>query len=134
MDFDVSKYELADTATITVKNARGDDDMIGADGTNPVTIEIYSPGSPQGVKALHKSSRAVQLRMFRSMRGEFDPRDAENADRENAEKLAAFTRAVHNFPVEPLALYSNPRLVYVSKQVEEAISKFGNFSKGSSPN
>lgn len=132
MTFDVSQYELQDTKVFTVKNAQGDDDLLGADG-KPVTYELYSPGSPEGVKALHKSSRAAQMRMFRSMRGEFSQDDAANADREQAEKLAAFTKSISdNFPVAPLAIYSNPRLLYWNRQTEENIGKLGNFSKGSS--
>lgn len=132
MTFDVSAFELEDTGTLTLKNARGDDDLI-VDG-QPVTVEIYSPGSPQGVKALHKSGRSAQLRVFRSMRGEFDPRDAENADREAVEKLVAFTKGFSaNWPVSAAATYGNPRLVYINRQVEEFIAKLGNFSKGSTP-
>lgn len=132
MTFDLTQYELDDCATLRLKNARGDDDLKGNDG-QPVTMEIYSPGSPAGVKALHKSGRQAQMRMFRSMRGEFDPQDAVNADREAAEKLAAFTKSVSpNFPVEPLAIYTNPRLPYINRQVEEFIGKFASFSKGSS--
>ena len=131
MTFDVSKYELEDTAVLTLKTARGDDDLIGEDGVSPVTIEVYSPGSPQGVKALHKSGRATQLRVYRSMRGEFDPKDAENADRESAEKLVAFTKAVNNFPLTPAQIYGNPRLCYINRQLEDFINKLGNFSKGS---
>lgn len=132
MTFDVSQYELEDTGTLTLKNARGDDDLLGGDKL-PVVVEIYSPGSPQGVKALHKSGRAAQLRIFRSMRGEFDPRDAENADREQVEKLVAFTKSISgNFPLAPHAVYGNPRLVYINRQVEEYIGKLGNFSKAPS--
>lgn len=125
MEFDVSQYELADTAVLTFKNKRGDDDLL-VDGKQ-VRATIYSPGSPQGVKALHKSSRSAQLRMFRSMRGEIDAKDAENADREHAEKLAAFTASFENWPLTPLDTYSNPRLVYIAKQVEEFIAKYANF-------
>lgn len=132
MEFNLSQYELEDTSTLILKNARGDDDLIGADGVNPVTIEVYSPGSPQGVKALHKSGRAAQMRMFRSMRGEFDKDDAVNAERENVAKLAAFTKAIHNWPVSPEDTYSNPRLCYINRQLEEFIGKLGNFTKGSS--
>ena len=89
--FDLSQYELQDTTTFTPKAANGVDELLGNDG-KPVVFEVYSPGSPEGVKALHKSGRQAQMRMFRSMRGEFDPQDAVNADRESAEKLAAFTR------------------------------------------
>lgn len=130
MDFDVKQYELEDTGILRFKNARGDDDLL-VDG-KPVTAEIYSPGSPQGVKALHKAGRAAQLRLFRTMRGEFDSQDADNADRESAEKLAGFTKVINNFPVEPFQIYSNSRLLYMSRQVEEYIGKLGNFSKGSS--
>jgi hypothetical protein len=130
-EFDVKKYELEDTSVLTVKNARGDDDLLV--GGKPVTIEVYSPGSPQGVKALHKAGRATQLRLFRTMRGDIDPRDAENADREQAEKLTGFTKTINNFPVDANTLYSNPRLCYIARQVEEHIGKFGNFSKGPSP-
>lgn len=129
MTFDVSQYELEDTAVMTVKNARGDDELLGTDG-KPVTVEFYSPGSPQGVKALHKSSRAAQMRMFASMRGEFKSDDAANADREQAEKLAAFTKSIsENFPMAPLAIFSNPKLCYWNKQAEEWIGKLGNFTK-----
>lgn len=132
MDFDVSKYELVDTATLTFKNERNDDDLIGADGKTPAQAVIYSPGSPQGVKAQHKSGRSAQMRMWKAMRGEFDPQDAVNADREHAQKLAEFTVELINFPVAPFAVYSNARLCYMAKQVEEFIGKYANFSKGSS--
>lgn len=125
--FDVSQYELEDSAVLTFKNKRGDDDLIGADGSTPARARIFSPGSSQGVKALHKSARAAQMRMFRTLRGEFDPADASNADREQAEKLAAFTAELINFPVAPIEVFTNPRLVYMAKQVEDFIAKYGNF-------
>lgn len=130
--FDVSQYELEDTTVLTMKNARGDDVLVGADGVNPVTIEVYSPGSPQGVKALRKSAFKQQMRLTRTLRGEAVAKDAEEADNDQAEKLAGFTKAINNFPVSPLDFFSNARLIYLHKQVEEGISKFGNFTKGPS--
>lgn len=125
MTFDVSQYELVDTATLTFKNKRGDDDLM-VDG-KPVRAKVYSPGSSHGVKALHKAGKHAQMRMMRMMRNELDPKDAENADREHAEKLAAFTAEFENWPLTPIDTYSNPRLVYMAKQVEEFIAKYGNF-------
>lgn len=131
MPFDISKYEIADTAVMTVKDEHGNE-LLGEDD-QVVTIELYSPGSPQGVKALHKASRGVQMRQWRMLREQPDPNDAVNADREHAQKLADFTKSISpNFPVEPLALYLNPKLGYISQQVGDFISKYSNFSKGSS--
>lgn len=132
MTFDVSTIELADTASLTIKNARGDDDLV-IDG-RPVVLEIYSPGSPEGQKALLKAGRAAQKRTWRMMREQVEPQDAENAEREFAEKLAGFTRSVSdNLPLTPAQVYANPRLCYIARQVDEFIGKLGNFSKGSSP-
>lgn len=132
MTFDVSQYELEDTATLTLKNARGDDELLGADGL-AVVVEVYSPGSPQGVKALRKAGFHVQKRQWRMLREQLDPNDAVNAEKEYAEKLNDFTKSISaNFPVQPLQLYSNPKLCYIAKQIEEFIAKYGNFSKGSS--
>lgn len=131
--FDLSQYELSDTAIITLKNVRGDDDLKGNDG-NPVTVEVYSPGSPEGVKATHKFSRKVALRRIRTEReGRLMDDEAEGAERDYVEKLIGFTKSFSaNFPVKPADVYSNPRLAYIPKQVDEAISKYATFSKGSS--
>ena len=129
--FDVSAYELEETAVLTVQNAKGDDDLIGADGKNPVTIELYGGGSRQAVKALHKAGMQAQLRMQALFRGKVDKKAAEIADAEMAEKLAGCTKAINNFPVEPLALYSNPKLGYITKQVQKFLDEDANFAKPS---
>ncbi len=131
MNFDVSQYELEETATLTVQNAKGDDDLIGADGTSPVTIVLYGGGSRQAVKALHKAGQQAQLRLQALLRGKVDKRAAEAADEEMAEKLTSCTQAINNFPVEILALYSNPKLGYITKQVQKFLDDDANFAKGS---
>ncbi|MCR4331760.1 MAG: hypothetical protein NUV34_03515, partial [Sulfuricaulis sp.] len=42
--FDVSQYELEDTAVLTVQNLQRTDDLPG-EGGKPVKITIYGPGS-----------------------------------------------------------------------------------------
>lgn len=129
----ITAYELQDTALIWLKNERGDDDLLGRDG-KPVSATIYSPGSPQGQKALNRSARGAQLRLMKTMRGEVDSQDADAAQKEHAEKLAAFTASFsENFPIAPLSVYKNPRLLHIHRQIDQAIDKLGNFSKGSSP-
>lgn len=131
MDFDVSSIELADSASLTIKNARGDDDLII--GGKPVVFRIYSPGSQPGVKAMHKASRAAQMRTWRMMREQVDPQDAVNAEREYAEKLAGFTESISdNLPLTPMQVFSNPKLCYIARQVDEFIGKLGNFTPESS--
>lgn len=129
--FDLSSYELEDTATLTVQNAKGDDDLIGADGKNPVSIDLYGSGSRQAVKALHKAGQAVQNRVHALVRGKVDPKAAEKADAEMVDKLVACTKAVNNFPVDPVDLYANPKLGYITKQVIRFLDDDANFAKAS---
>ncbi len=129
MEFDLSKYELEETATLTVQNAKGDDDLIGADGVTPVTIELYGGGSRQMVKALHKAGQAAQLRMQQLIRGKVDKRAAEVADQEMVDKLATCTKTINNFPVAPSDLYGNPKLGYITKQVVKFLDDDANFAK-----
>jgi hypothetical protein len=130
MTFDITQFELEETATLTVQNAKGDDDLI-VDG-KPVTIELYGSGSRQAVKALHKAGQAAQLRMQQMFRGKVDPKAAEKADQEMVDKLAACTKTISdNFPVPPADLYANPKLGYITKQVIKYLDDDANFAKAS---
>lgn len=134
MDFDLAKYELQETSTLTVQNAKGDDDLIGADGKTPVQIVLFGGGSREAVKALHKAGQQAQLRLQALFRGKIDKKAAETADAEMAEKLAACTQSILNFPIEPLALYSNPKLGYITKQVAKFVDDDANFANGNTGN
>jgi len=129
MNFDVSAYDLEETAIHTVQNAKGDDDLIGADGVNPVTIELYGSRSRQMVRSLHTAGQQLQLRMQALLRGKVDKKAGEAAEAEMVEKLVACTKAIHNFPIEPAALYGNPKLGYITKGVIKFLEDDANFSK-----
>jgi len=128
MTFDISAYELEETATLTVQNAKGDDDLIGADGKSPVTITLYGGGSRQMVKAQHKAGLQQQARLQQTLRGKIDKNAPEQAERELVEKLVACTKEVSNFPVAPEDIYSNPKLGYITKQVVAFLSDDANFA------
>ena len=132
--FDLSSYELEDTATLVVQNAKGDDDLVGADGKSPVKIVLYGSGSRQAVKAMHKAGQAAQLRLQALVRGKVDKRAAEAADQEMVDKLVACTHSIENFPVEPAALYSNPKLGYITRQVVKFLDDDANFARASTNN
>lgn len=130
--FNVSDFELEDTAVLTVQNAAGTGDLIHRG--KPVTIELYGSGSREAVRAMHKAGQSAQLRLQALMRGKVDPKAAEKADEEMVEKLAACTKAVVNFPIEggARAIYANPKLGYITKQVVRFLDDDANFAKASS--
>ena len=116
--FDVSLYELDDTGVLTVKNAAGDANLL-VDG-KPVMITLYGPASPQFVQADHRASNIALKRSMKIYQGNVIDNVAEQVTQETAEKLAACTAEINNFPIEggALAIYTNPRLVYITNQVE----------------
>jgi hypothetical protein len=131
MTFDISQYELEETADLTVQNAKGDDDLIGADGVSPVTITLYGGGSRQMVKALHKAGQQAQLRLQGMMRGKVDKRAPEQADQEMVDKLVTCTKEIGNFPIPAADLYANTKLGYITKQVVKFLDDDANFAKPS---
>ncbi len=128
MTFDIAQFELEDTATLTVQNARDDGDLL-VDG-KPVTIRIYGTGSEQFAKAEHRAVNAATNRMQAAFRGKAVKNQAELSQKDLAEKLAACTASIENFPVDPLALYSNNKLGYIRNQVVKFLADDANFTKG----
>lgn len=132
MGLNVADLQMADSAVLTVKNLRGDDDQIGDDGVNPVTIEVYSSGSEPGQKAAHREKRTSQPRLWRWMRGEFRNDDRKEEAAERVQKMVGVTKVINNWAIDPHALYGDPLLNYITKQVETFHGNDGNFAKGSS--
>lgn len=132
--FSIADLEIDDTAILTVRNVSRDGDLIGVDGVNPVTIELYSSGSAQAVKALRKAGVQMQKRLRDTIQNRIDAKDAERAERENVDKLTALTKRINNLPLDAEQLYSNPKLGFITKQVEAFIADDANFSKAPSRN
>jgi len=131
--FDLSAFEVADTAIIEIENQRGE--PLQHNG-QPVTIEVYGPGSAQYARAQSKIDAASQARAMQMVRGK-SPKDVADENRKlNAEKLAACTKAINNFPLPggSLALYSNPKLGYITNQVAKFIEDWANFPTASTAN
>lgn len=129
-EFDVSAFELEDTAVLEVQNLRRTGDLMY--NGKPVRITVYSPGSKQGVRALHTAGLSAQLRLRATFSGKIDKHAAQQADEERAMKLVALTQSIENFPIQGGAakLYSNPKLSDIADQVEEFFATKANFSKG----
>ena len=129
MDFDLSKYELSDTATLIVQNPGGDGDLLGSDG-QPVTITFFGPGSEEFVKAEHKADNAATMRMQSALRGKGIQNQSEQSENALVDKLVAITKSIsQNFPVNARDLYGNRKLVYIRNQAVRFITDTGNFTK-----
>jgi hypothetical protein len=130
--FDVSAFEIEDTAVLEVQNLKRTGDLLY--NGQPVRITIYSPGSKQGVKALHKASLAAQMALRATFQGKIDKDGPAQAEENRAAKLVAITASIENFPIPggAAALYANPKLRDITDQVEEFFGNSANFSRASS--
>lgn len=129
--FNVAQFEAAETGLLEVLSQK-EEPLIGADGINPVTIELYGPGSAQYARAQAKIDTANQARAFAAIRGKVTKDAAEENRKLTAEKFAAITKAVNNFPIAPLDLYMNPKLGYITNQVAKFADDWANFPSASS--
>jgi hypothetical protein len=125
-DFDLSAFQLVNTAILEVENPKGDPLLFNG---APVTITLYGPGSKEYKNAKYKLENANQTRSIAMLRGKTSKTAAEDQEKANAEFLAACTAQVDNFPITggALALYSNPGLVYITDQVNKFLGDAENF-------
>ena len=130
-DFDISRFEAADTATLQVLDQKKA--PLLADG-KPVMIVLYGPGSAEYVKAQSRLDSAQATRTIATLRGKPLKDSIDEQRRQQAEKLAACTHSIQNFPVAPLDLYLNPKLGYITSQVIEFVEDWANFTPGSATN
>lgn len=121
--FDVAQFELEDFATLEILNKKGDPMLVGG---KPVTFDIYGPGSSQAVAWENKQNRDMMNRAVAAARGKAKDVDVR---KEMAEKLAAVTKAVNNFPVDggALAIYQNAKLSFIADQVARFHADTANF-------
>ncbi len=130
--FDIAQFELVDTAVLTVQNAKDDGDLL-VDGA-PVKITLYGSGSEQNVKATYIADNAATARMQGVFRGKALKNPAQASEQEVIQKLVSCTASIDNFPIDPFALYSNPKLGYIKKQVIKFLAEDGNFMPPSTTN
>lgn len=123
--FDITQFEARDTAFLEVQNIK-DDGPLMYNGA-PVRIEIRSPGTKEALNAKHKSEVANNAKTFAAMRGKATKETAEDQVKQRAELLAAVTASVENFPLAPLELYSNPKLGWITAQVDKYAADWANF-------
>jgi hypothetical protein len=125
--FDIKQFQLLDTAVLTVQTADESEDLL-VDG-KPVKITICSSGTEQAVSAQYKLDNASTARMASAWRGKAIKNQAQISEQEQIEKLVKITVSIENFPIEggAQALYSDPKLGYIKRQVQKFHADDGNF-------
>lgn len=123
--FNVAEFEAADTALLEVQNKK-DDGPLMCNGL-PVRIEIRSPGTREAMNAQHKIEMLNQARTFAAIRGKAEKETLDGKIEQRVERLVAITGRIENFPVDARALYSNPKLGYITAQVEKFHGDWANF-------
>ncbi|RSV41537.1 hypothetical protein CA234_09725 [Sphingomonas sp. ABOLE] len=135
--FDITSQAVSDTAAIHLKNAAGEPLYADAARTQPVRIIVYSPGSA-AFSALETAQSARAVKRLKANDGEIAATSAEERVRQSAEDLAAVTVGFENLKYPPAgdaqgvelfkALYADPTLGFIPKQVWKFISDWGNFT------
>ncbi|APZ98070.1 hypothetical protein BWQ93_05935 [Sphingopyxis sp. QXT-31] len=138
--FDISTEAVVDTATLHVKNAAGEHLYADTDRKLPVQIEVWGPGSDAyGVVEARQTARAVKR--IQENEGKLPTPNYEDTLRESAEDLATLTRRFVNFaypaagdatgPELFAAVYRDPKLGFIAKQVQAAVKDWGKFKAAS---
>ena len=132
-EFNLAAFEAPETATLDILDAKGEP-LLG-EGGKPVSITLYGPGSEQYARAQAKIDAANTSRTFAALRGGKAPKDTTDDQRRlQAQKLADCTASIQNFPIDPLAIYTNPRLGYITTQAARFIEDWANFLPPSATN
>lgn len=128
----IATLAVAATAAIHVK---GPDGQPLYDDGNPVRILVHSPGSP-AYAAVESRQTARALKRMNDNDGKLTAATAEERRAETAEDLASVTASFDNFTYgdgslsgEALyrAVYGDPALGFVAKQVTKFLADWGNF-------
>ncbi|WP_313534400.1 hypothetical protein [Sphingomonas sp.] len=126
---------VAETAAIHLKGPTGELLFADAERTKPIRIVIFSPGSA-AFDALESRQSARQVQRLKANDGEMAPLTAEERRRDTVEDLVTITSGFENFEYGTglqgaalfKAVYSDPKLGFIHKQVTKFIGDWGNFT------
>lgn len=125
LEFDISKYETLDEGVFTFLDPSGEE-LLG-EGGEPVTVDLYGTGSKQYVNAKYKLDNDNQARSIAVLRGKTGKNVAEETRVSQAAFFAACTKSISNFPLAPIDIYKNPKLNYLTSQVDKWLGDDENF-------
>lgn len=123
--FNIADFEAKDTAWLDVQNIRDDGPLL-VNG-KPVRIELSSPGTREYLGAQHKAATAEQSKTFAALRNKPIKETVESRIEDASAKPIACTRTIENFPIAALELYRNPKLGWITAQVNTFLNDWSNF-------
>lgn len=143
MKLNIATLAVAATAALHIKNADGELLFADTERTLPVRIHLHGPGSKAyGVVEARQSSRA--LKRMEDNDGKVTAASPEERQKHVAEDLASITASFENFDYQPegasvelvgeelfRAVYGEPTLGFIAKQVSKFVGDWGNFSSAS---
>lgn len=134
---DITTTAVVDTAAIHLRDANG---QYLFDGDKPVRIHVYGPGS-KAFAAIEARQSQRALKRMQDNDGKMTLAPPEQRAKEDAEDLAAITVSFENLTYPPAAdmqgadlfeaLYADPKLGFIGKQVSKFVADWGNFKPGS---
>lgn len=134
--FDITSEAVEDTATIHLKGATGELLYANNDRTKPVQIVVYGPGS-EAFAAVEARQTARAVKRMQENDGKVVGIPHEERRDQSAEDLAALTVRFVNLAYPPAgdaegpalfaALYRDPKIGFVTKQVSQAVTDWGKF-------
>lgn len=126
---DFSKFRLAESGTLEVKDAKGN--VIEFEG-KPLTFEFHSPASSKFVFAKFKFDNANNARNIAMFQNKPTKDAAEQQAKDEAEFLASITKSLgdwESFPNGALGLFSDAGYVYIKNDVMKYIGAYENFTQ-----
>lgn len=138
--FNIAVLAVAATGVIHVKDANGEPAYADAERKLPLRIHLHSPGTEiAGVVESRQSARVIKR--MQDNDGKMTAATPEERRAEVAADLATLTKSFENFGYgdgslgdgEALfrALYADPGLGFITRQVTKHFGDWGNFSNGS---
>lgn len=133
MPINIKSHAVADTAVLHLNDETGE--KLYDDG-EPVTVEVYGPGSKVYLKAQSENEDRLINRMATGKSKQVDSPEAKA--RRQAEFLADTTVKFNGLGYEELqgremhvAIYGDSTIGFIAKQVREFQADWANFTKGS---
>lgn len=133
MALNIKSRAVADTGVLHLSDETGEKMY---DGDQPVTVEVYGPGSKVYQKAQSENEDRLINRMATGKSKQVDSPEAKA--RRQAEFLADTTVSFNGMCYDDLqgremhvAIYGDSSIGFIAKQVREFQADWANFSKGS---